>query len=132
MRSMLTFSKAQLVSLVASGVDFMVTWLLVQSLGVHAAIGNAKVACSATGSICGGFTHFTISRTWVFSAQERKWTAQLPRYILVWIGNLILNVSGFYLLTHYTTINYLLAKIIVSIGVAVFYNYVLQKRYVFK
>jgi len=126
MKRMITFSKAQLVSLLASGVDFLVTYALVQGLDAP------KVAGSATGSICGGVTHFSISRNWVFSAQESKWTAQLTRYILVWIGNLILNVSGFYLLTHFTTMNYLLAKIIVSIGVAVFYNYVLQKRYVFK
>ena len=126
MKRMITFSKAQLVSLLASGVDFLVTYALVQFLNVP------KVAGSATGSICGGVTHFSISRNWVFSAQESKWTAQLTRYVLVWIGNLVLNVSGFYLLTHFTTMNYLLAKIIVSIAVAVFYNYVLQKRYVFK
>jgi len=126
MKRMLTFSKAQLVSLLASGVDFLVTWLLVQWLGAP------KVAGSATGSIMGGVTHFSISRNWVFSATESKWTAQVTRYILVWIGNLVLNVSGFWLLTHYTTMNYLLAKVIVSIAVAVGYNYVLQKRYVFK
>jgi putative flippase GtrA len=123
---MITFTKAQLVSLIVTGLDFLVTLLLVQWAGVP------YLAGSATGTLSGGTAHFMISRTWVFQAQERKWSAQLTRYMLVWIGNFLLNVSGLYLLTHYTGINYLIAKIIIAIIVAVFYNYVLQKKYVFK
>lgn len=126
MAGLVTFSKAQLVSLLASGVDFGVTFALVQWLGFP------QVAASATGTISGGATHFMISRNWVFSARENKWSAQLTRYMLVWIGNLVLNTTGFWLLTHYTTLNYLIAKIVVAIVIAVCYNYVLQKRYVFK
>jgi putative flippase GtrA len=123
---MITFTKAQLISLLASAVDFGITWLLVQKLGAPA------VAGSATGTLCGGVTHFMISRTWVFNAQERKWAGQLNRYVLVWIGNLVLNVSGLWLLHDYMRINVWIAKIITAVLVAVFYNYQLQKRFVFK
>jgi len=126
MVNMITFTKAQIASLLATGVDFLVTVLLVQVAGAPYLPG------SATGTISGGVTHFMVSRNWVFNAQEKKWAAQLPRYILVWIGSLLLNVSGLYLLTHYTGLNYLLSKIAIAIGVAVFYNYTLQKRYVFR
>jgi putative flippase GtrA len=126
MVNMITFTKAQIASLLATGVDFLVTVLLVQVAGAPYLPG------SATGTISGGVTHFMVSRNWVFNAQEKKWAAQLPRYILVWIGSLLLNVSGLYLLTHYTGLNYLLSKIAIAIGVAVFYNYILQKRYVFR
>ena len=126
MESVRTFTKAQLASLLASCVDFLVTWLLVRQLKAPAVPG------SVTGTICGGVTHFLISRNWAFSAQEGKWTGQLTRYILVWIGNLILNGSGVWLLYHVAGWNVWPAKIVTSIGVAVFYNYVLQKRYVFK
>lgn len=130
---MITFTRAQIASVLATCVDFLLTIFLVQLIGgPHAASGTALTFCSATGIICGGVTHFLISRTWVFRAQEQKWSRQLPRYVLVWIGNLVLNVSVLYLLTHYTSINYLVAKIVIAIGVAVFYNYVLQKRFVFK
>lgn len=121
-----TFTKAQLVSLLASAVDFAVTWILVKRLEFP------PVAGGATGTICGGTTHFLISRTWVFSAQEKKWTHQLTRYFLVWIGNLILNTSGLWLLIRYTTLDPMVAKIVIAILVAVCYNYVLQKRFVFK
>jgi putative flippase GtrA len=123
---MLTFTKAQLTSVLATGVDFVVTILLVQVAGMP------YLAGSATGTISGGATNFLISRNWVFTAQEKKWAAQLPRFILVWIGSMVLNIAGLYLLTRYAGINYLLSKIVIAVGVAVFYNYVLQKRFVFK
>jgi putative flippase GtrA len=123
---MITFTKAQMIALLATAVDFGITWLLVTLAGAP------PVAGGATGTLCGGVTHFMFSRTWVFNAQEKKWTAQLNRYVLVWIGNLVLNVSGLWLLTHYTGLNYLIAKIITAVLVAVLYNYQLQKRFVFK
>jgi len=123
---MLTFTKAQIASLLASGVDFLVTWLLMR-------FGQAPiVAAGATGTLVGGVTHFMISRNWVFSARESKWAAQVNRYVLVWIGNFLLNVSGLWLVTRYTGIKDIGAKVIVAITVAVCYNYPLQKRFVFK
>jgi putative flippase GtrA len=133
MASMMTFSKAQIASLLATGVDFGVTFLLLRWVGVPPEAASLRVTFyGATGTICGGITHFMVSRNWVFNAQEKKWVAQLNRYLLVWVGNLALNVSGFYLLTRYTEISPMIAKVVTAILVAVFYNYVLQKRYVFK
>jgi len=123
---MITFTKAQIASLLATGVDFLVTFLLIR----YAA--GPIVACGATGTLCGGVTHFMVSRTWVFNAREGKWAAQLNRYFLVWIGNFLLNVSLLWLVTRYTGIKDMLAKVIVAATVAVCYNYVLQKRFVFK
>ena len=123
---MITFTKAQLAAILATGVDFAITFLL-----LHFA-GAPIVASGATGTICGGVTNFLIGRNWVFNAQEQKWAAQLNRYVLVWIGNLVLNVSGLWLLTHYTGLKDMFAKIITAVTVAVCYNYPLQKRFVFK
>lgn len=137
---MITFTKAQLASLLATGVDFLVTFLLLRWAGIPpVATGAGMTAAStritfygATGTICGGCTHFLVSRSWVFNAQEKKWTDQVNRYVLVWIGNLALNASGLYLLTRYTTIDPMIAKIVTATTVAVVYNYTLQKRFVFK
>jgi putative flippase GtrA len=86
----------------------------------------------ATGTLCGGLTHFTVSRHWVFNAGEKKWMAQVNRYVLVWIGNLALNAAGLYLLSRYTGMQPMLAKVVTATTVAVCYNYILQKRFVFK
>ena len=130
---MITFTKAQLTSLLASGVDFLVTFLLLRWAGLPSAAASGRVTFyGATGTLCGGCAHFLISRNWVFNAQEKKWTEQLNRYILVWIGNLALNASGLYLLNRYAGLDPMPAKIITASTIAVFYNYTLQKRYVFK
>jgi putative flippase GtrA len=123
---MITFTKAQLAAVLATGVDFAITFLLLRLLSAPI------VAAGATGTLCGGVTHFLISRNWVFNAQEGRWAAQLNRYVLVWIGNLLLNTSGLWLLTHYTGLKDMFAKVITAVTVAVCYNYVLQKRFVFK
>ena len=131
---MVTFTKAQIASILATGVDFLVTLLLVRTMTGFFALQKDDIwyLSSALGNISGGITNFLLNRNWVFQAQEAKWHAQARRYILVWVGNLLLNVSVLFLLTHYTGMNYLVAKIVVSVGLAVFYNYVLQKRFVFK
>jgi putative flippase GtrA len=125
------FTRAQLTSLLATGVDFGVTFLLLRWAGLPPGAASGKVTfLGATGTICGGVTHFMISRTWVFNAQEGKWAGQLNRYLLVWIGNLVLNAAGLYLLNR-AGLAPMLAKVITATTVAVFYNYTLQKRYVF-
>jgi putative flippase GtrA len=130
---MITFTKAQLTSLLATGVDFLVTFLLLHWAGLPSAAASGRVTFyGATGTLCGGFTHFMISRNWVFNAQEKKWAAQLNRYMLVWIGNLALNASGIYLLNRFAGLDPMPAKIITATAVAVFYNYTLQKKFVFK
>jgi putative flippase GtrA len=116
---MLTFLKAQAAS-------FLITILLVELTGA------GPVPASVEGNISGGIINFIINRTWVFGDGEKKVHIQVLRYILVWWGNLALSALGMYLFTHYTNINYVVAKIFVSMVLGIFYNYFLQKRFVFK
>jgi putative flippase GtrA len=57
---------------------------------------------------------------------------QAVKYVIVWAGNLLLVSAGVFLLTHYGSLSYLVSKIAVSLIVGFFYNYRLQKRFVFK
>lgn len=128
---MITFTKAQLASLVATGVDFLVTFLLLRWAGLPSAAASGRVTvCGVTGTICGGVTHFMISRRWVFRAGDGRWSGQLNRYVLVWTGNLALNAAGLYLLSR-AGCPPMLAKVMIATTVAVVYNYALQKRWVF-
>ena len=129
---MITFTKAQLASLLATGVDFLVFALLKWAAHPSAANSAMITFYGVTGTLCGGLTHFTISRYWVFNAREKKWMSQVNRYALVWVGNLVLNALGLYLLIRYTSIPPVWSKVITATSVAVFYNYVVQKRFVFK
>jgi putative flippase GtrA len=128
---MITFTKAQLASLLATGVDFIVTFLLLRLAGLPSAGASGGVTIyGVTGTICGGITHFMISRQWVFNARDGRWRGQVNRYLLVWIGNLALNAAGLYLLSR-AGLAPMLAKVITATTVAVAYNYTLQKRFVF-
>jgi len=117
--------KANVASLIASLIDYLITILLVQLFHADA------VWAGATGTVCGGVINFIIGRHWVFKAANSGARKQAWRYLLVWAGNLLLNVSGLYLLTKLAGLHYILAKLVTSILVAVGWNYPLQKRFVF-
>jgi putative flippase GtrA len=122
---MTIFLKANVASLVASLSDYLITILLVQLF--HADVVWAGV----TGTVCGGIINFMIGRHWVFRAGNQGAGKQARRYFVVWLGNLILNATGMYLLTKQAGVHYILAKLVTSLLVAVGWNYPLQKKYVF-
>jgi putative flippase GtrA len=123
---MIRFAKAQLASFAASCTDYTVTIFLVELLGFW------YLAGSTTGTILGGITNFSIGRRWVFKGGEREKHIQFLRYLLVWMGYLLLVTFGVYLLTHFGNFNYLVSKASVTLFLAIAYNYPLQKRFVFK
>lgn len=123
---MATFLKANLSSTIASLIDYLITIFLVSVYKVDVVIA------SATGTICGGIVNYIVGRHWVFDAKHDKIHHQAFRYGLVWVGNLILNTSGVYLMVNILQINYVISKAFVSLVVGFCYNYTLQKRFVFK
>ncbi len=123
---MATFIKAQAASLTATLVDFGVTVLLKEVFHCW------YLLASVLGTISGGIVNFSMNRSWVFQARDQKIHSQVIKYVLVWIGNLVLVSSGVFVFTHYLGLSYLVSKIIVSLTVGIGYNYVLQKKFVFK
>jgi putative flippase GtrA len=121
-----TFLKANVASLTGSIFDYLVTILLVSLFHID------PVIASTIGTICGGILNFLIGRNWVFVSKESKVHHQVFRYGLVWVGNLILNTGGMYVLTKMFKVHYVISKVFVSLIVGIGYNYVLQKKYVFK
>jgi len=122
---MLRFFKAQASSLTASATDFLMTALTVSFLGWWFVTG------SIIGTLSGGVINFYLNRSWVFKAGLNAVHPQIIRYILVWTGNLLLVTLFVYLLTHFFNINYLHAKIAVSIAIGLSYNYYMQKQFIF-
>ena len=122
---MATFLKAQASSLTATAVDYLVTFLL-------QFLFHWSMPASILGTVSGGVVNFTMNRSWVFEARNKKVQSQAIKYILVWIGNLILVTVGVFVLIKWFGLKLMVAKIIVSLLVGFFYNYILQKRFVFK
>lgn len=123
---MFTFLKAQASSLISTGVDFLVTFILKSILGTW------FFAASIIGTVCGGVVNFLLGRNWVFSSKENKAGQQLFKYMIVWLGSFLLNASGLYLFTEIIKFEEWISKIMVSLIVGIGYNYVLQKFFVFK
>lgn len=123
---MVTFVKAQAASLAATIVDFSVFIVLTEWFNCW------YLAASITGTISGGVTNFLLGRVWVFDATQGKIPRQALKYVLVWIGNLLLVSGGVFMVTEYARITPLASKIIVSLIVGFSYNYLLQKKFVFK
>ena len=127
---MVTFLKAQAAAITGSAIDFLVFTIMVQLTG-HTP--DQLSVATAIGAFCGGLLNFIIVRKWVFSEGEKGAHIQAGRYILVWAGSILLNSSGMWLIkTFFPAINFLVARLLISILVGVGYNYVLQKRFVFK
>lgn len=122
---MFTFLRANIASLLASGLDYLVTIIAVEFFSVNV------VLAGILGTICGGVIHFIVGRHWVFRAGQVQVTIQAKRYLLIWIGNLLLNGTGMYVFTK-LGVNYIVTKVVTSILVGWAYNYPLQRWYVFK
>jgi hypothetical protein len=122
---MFTFLRANIASLLASGCDYLITIIAVEFFSVNV------VVAGVLGTIGGGIIHFIMGRHWVFRAGEVKVTMQAKKYLLIWIGNLLLNATGMYVFTK-IGVNYIVTKVGTSLLVGWAYNYPLQRGYVFK
>lgn len=122
---MLTFFKVQTASLTASLVDFSLTIVCVQFLGIWYILGTV------IGTVSGAIVNFLMSRHWVFNSKAKAIKSQAFRYIIVWVGYLLLVTSGIYLLTHYAGVNYIISKVLTAGIIGVPYNYFLQKKFIF-
>ncbi len=106
--------------------DYFIFIVLKDLLGVWYVYANI------VGATFGAITNFLLGRYWAFESKADKITHQAFRYALVSTGSLILNTTGLYLLTEFTPLNAITAKVIIGILVAVTYNYLMQKYFVFK
>jgi putative flippase GtrA len=121
-----TFSRSQVSASIATGVDFVVLFGLVEFFGVW------YVLSTAIGALAGAVTNFVMNRHWSFEAADGSWKPQAFRYVIVSAGSLALNTGGVYAATDGLGLHYALSVIAVSLLVALAYNYPLQRYYVFK
>ena len=123
---MMTFLKSQTASLMASILDLLLTIGLVEIFGVW--YGTASVL----GNIGGAVANFMVGRFWVFEAAHKPTLGQAWKYAIVWIGYVAINFLLLILVKDNFDMNYTTAKILVAVGLAFTYNYILQKKFVFK
>jgi putative flippase GtrA len=134
------FLRAQCSSQMASMIDFIATILVVQCFAVY------YVYASFIGSVCGGVFNCIINYKWTFRASDCKVKYVALKYTSVWIGSIALNTYGTYAMTEslraipwvrntlslYFSDFFIVPKIIVSLLVGFFWNYQLQRVFVYR
>jgi len=120
------FLKFNIVSIIATSVDFIVFLLLKDLFEIY------YIIATVLGAISGGITAFILNRNWVFQQKDKLLNSQILYFIIVWIGSILLNTLGIYLLVEYAKINTTISKIIISILVGILFNFTMNKYYVFK
>lgn len=132
----LLFLKAQFSAIVATACDFLLTAFLYQVLGMP------LVVSTFLGALTGGVVNCVINYRWTFKSQETSKRRIALRYSLVWAGSILLNtlgnvlvisiIEGFGSGERASLQLVMIVKTIIAIFVAVFWNYTMQKRFVFK
>lgn len=122
----ISFLRYQVAAIIATMVDFFVLIILTELFDVW------YVTSTAVGAFCGALTNFIICRYWAFVNSSNNLANQAVKYTIVSAGSLILNTLFVYLLTDFAGVTYSISKIITAIIIAIFYNFTLQKYYVFK
>jgi len=114
-------------ALIATAADFLVLSIL------HYGFGMYYVYATAIGAVAGAIVSFFLGRHWAFMNKEGKLSIQGFKYILTSFFSLILNVGGVYLLVDIIGItNVLLAKTIIALVVGFFFNFPMQRFYIYK
>lgn len=134
-----TFIRASISSQLSSWTDMIVSFCMFAFL--------FKIAWLATaiGAVCGGIVNCIIGYTFTFHAQGVSKKAVFVKFVMVWFGSLVLNSGGTealnYLLTKWTWLEqigfkpdgyFAVARLTVSLVVSLAWNFVLQRRFVFR
>lgn len=93
-----------------------VLWLLVERAGVDA------VLATALSFLIANSIHYVFGRTWIFAGSDRRLSTGYALFLMNAVVGLAVTVGLFWVLTAFTPMNYLVARVIVSVfaGLAVF------------
>lgn len=134
------FIRAQVSSQLASIADMLITIFLTSLFGIYYVIGTF------VGAVCGGIVNCAINYKWTFKSDEVRKRYIVIKYAIIWVGSILLNTWGTYLLTefldhsnwvnnHFSAISeymYIFAKLFVSLMVGFIWNYNLQRIFVYR
>lgn len=116
--------KSQLSAALATAVDYCALVLMVEVLALYYVFSTALAA------LLGGVANFILNRRWAFQSSGRV-HHESAKYLCVWIGSLVLNVSLVWSLTEFLPLPYIISKIITSLSVGLLWNYPLHRYWVF-
>ncbi len=121
-----TLLKFNTSAIAATAVDYTLFLFLLEVVQIW------YLMASFVGLVTGGVTAFLLERTWAFKRKDGKISSQAKRYIMVWALSIFLNTAGLYLIVRFWDMEYIVAKVTVSIIVGIGFNFFMHKHFVFK
>ncbi len=126
-RTLVSFLRAQVASLVSTAADFATTFLCKDIFGWW------YVLATAIGALVGTIVNFLMGRNWVFVSKERGVWSQALRYGVISLGSLFLNTAGVWIWVESTSEAWVYpSKVVVGILVGFTWNFFMQKNFVYK
>jgi putative flippase GtrA len=122
----LTLGRHQIGAAIATAIDFGTMIALVEMLGL------SPVAGTAISAPLGGLTNFALGRAWIFRRHTGHWAWQAARYALVSGASAGWNTAGEHLVHDLAHVQYVAARIVVSVLVSLLWNFPVQRRWVFR
>ena len=120
------FFKAQLSAQVSTFVDFAVTLVVSSFFDVY------YVVATFLGALSGGISNCIINYRWVFHSGGQHKRSVAIKYFIVWGVSIALNTLGTYVLTEISGQYFFFAKIVAAVMVGIFWNYQMQRFFVYR
>lgn len=133
-----TFLRSIVSSQCASWVDLGIGFVLFSWLGFSPAFATA------IGALCGGVVNCIINYKFTFHADNVDWRAVIIKYAIIWLASALLNTFGtagvYYLIEKWDWLEtigfkkdgyYAAARLFVSLMVSWFWNFPMQKYFVY-
>lgn len=121
-----TFLRAQIVSLCATGVDFMISVFLYQFCAVY------YVSATTIGAFCGAITAFALGRNWAFLNKKGKISVQFLRFVVINAFSIFGNTTGVFFFKENFDLPFLTSRIIVAVLIGIFFNFFMNRYFVFR
>ena len=118
------FLKFGISGVVGMCIDFSITWLCKEKLGLNKYLSNSLGFCVAV------MNNFLLNRYWTFASNNMPFTNQLFKFLLVSIPGLGINNLLLYLLVNNAKKNFYLLKLIV-VGLVFFWNFFANSFFTF-
>lgn len=133
------FLRSVVTSQISAYTDFIVSFIFYALISLSAGIS------AMIGATAGGIVNCLINYKFTFRMRESSYLAIGIKFFLVWLGSLLLNTFGTQYLTNVLdgsslldsvnmvdNIRFTIARILTSIVVSVFWNFLLQRYFVFR
>lgn len=132
------FLRSSMSSQIASWID------LGSSIGL-VALGVSKWVATPVGAVIGGVVNCLINYRFTFRATDCSLRSVAVKYLMIWLGSLLLNTVGTGLLANaldtwhllemlgFTNVgSFAVARVVVSLVVSLAWNYLMQKNFVYR